>query len=264
MAVNKHEVEQRFRRSMTTYNANAMVQKAMAVQLNRMVMSSLDYIPKNILEVGCGTGLFTEELRRSFKEDEIYINDIVEEVCCRTARLYQVISSHCLPGDIEEIPLPGRFDLIVSAATFQWLNEPKATFRRLSEHLREDGLMIFSTFGKYNLREIRLTTGGGLKYRTQEELMGLLEPYFKIEQIREEFRLMEFDDPLALLQHLKKTGVNVSGDKRMWTKGKVQEFIDEYNARFAMDGKVTLTYHPLYLVCRKKPRIMNTYGVASW
>ena len=28
-------------------------------------------------------------------------------------------------------------------------------------------------------------------------------------------------------------------------------FIKDYNARFAVDGKVTLTYHPFYFVCRK-------------
>jgi hypothetical protein len=71
-------------------------------------------------------------------------------------------------------------------------------------------------------------------------------------EIREEFRLLEFPGPLAILQHLKRTGANVSGDRSIWTKRRVTAFIDEYNARFAMDGKVTLTYHPLYLVCKRK------------
>ena len=46
--------------------------------------------------------------------------------------------------------------------------------------------------------------------------------------------------------------MNVSGDSTIWTKGRVDAFIKDYNARFAIDGKVALTYHPLYFVCRKR------------
>ncbi|MFR1242451.1 MAG: hypothetical protein ACLSDJ_15250 [Butyricimonas faecihominis] len=46
--------------------------------------------------------------------------------------------------------------------------------------------------------------------------------------------------------------MNVSGDPTIWTKGRVDAFIKDYNARFAIDGKVALTYHPLYFVCRRK------------
>lgn len=81
--------------------------------------------------------------------------------------------------------------------------------------------------------------------------MKLLEPYFDVELVQEECHMIEFDSPLEVLQHLKKTGVNVSGNQTIWTKGRVDAFSKDYNARFAIDGKVALTYHPLYFVCRK-------------
>ena len=163
MAVNKHEVEQRFRRSITTYNANAMVQKAMAVRLNRMVMSSLDYIPKNILEVGCGTGLFTEELRRCFKEDEIYVNDIVEEVCSRTARLYQVIASHCLPGDIEEIPLPGRSRPDCFCRYFSMVERTESDFQKIIRTFAGGRFDDFQYFWKVQLAGNSIDNGRRIK-----------------------------------------------------------------------------------------------------
>ncbi len=58
-------------------------------------------------------------------------------------------------------------------------------------------MLVFSTFGKFNLREIRLTTGGGLDYRSKEELEKMLELYFKIELIEEEFYMLEFDSPFS-------------------------------------------------------------------
>ena len=159
---------------------------------------------------------------------------------------------HCFPGDVEKLFLPLSFDLIASASTFQWFTTPEETFKKLSKRLEQRGVLVFSTFGKFNLREIRLTTGGGLDYRNKEELEKMLKPYFEIELIEEEFHMLEFDTPLAVLQHLKKTGVNVSGDSTIWTKGRVDACIKDYNARFAIDGKVALTYHPLYFVCRRK------------
>ena len=252
MEINKEEVEQRFRRSRVSYNDNARVQKMVVDRMVPMILSSVERVPEKILEIGCGTGLLTSQLQRTFPSDGLYLNDLVEELCYHAATVNHVPLKHCFPGDVEKVVLPLSFDLIASASTFQWFTTPEETFKKLSKRLEQRGVLGFSTFGKFNLREIRLTTGGGLDYRNKEELEKILKPYFEIELIEEEFHMLEFDTPLAVLQHLKKTGVNVSGDPTIWTKGRVDAFIKDYNARFAIDGKVALTYHPLYFVCRRK------------
>ena len=252
MEINKEEVEQRFRRSRVSYNDNARVQKMVVDRMVPMILSSVERVPEKILEIGCGTGLLTSQLQRTFPSDGLYLNDLVEELCYHAATVNHVPRKHCFPGEVEKLFLPLSFDLIASASTFQWFTPPEETFKKLSKRLEQRGVLVFSTFGKFNLREIRLTTGGGLDYRNKEELEKMLKPYFEIELIEEEFHMLEFDTPLAVLQHLKKTGVNVSGDPTIWTKGRVDAFIKDYNARFAIDGKVALTYHPLYFVCRRK------------
>ena len=252
MEINKEEVEKRFMRSLVSYNDNARVQKMVVDRMVPMILSSVERVPEKILEIGCGTGLLTSQLQRTFPSDGLYLNDLVEELCYHAATVNHVPLKHCFPGDVEKLFLPLSFDLIASASTFQWFTTPEETFKKLSKRLEQRGVLVFSTFGKFNLREIRLTTGGGLDYRNKEELEKMLKPYFEIELIEEEFHMLEFDTPLAVLQHLKKTGVNVSGDPTIWTKGRVDAFIKDYNARFAIDGKVALTYHPLYFVCRRK------------
>ena len=251
MEINKEEVEQRFRRSRASYNDNARVQKMIVDRMVPMILSSVKRVPEKILEIGCGTGLLTSQLQRTFPNVDLYLNDLVEELCYHAATINQVPQTRCFPGDVEKLFLPLSFDLIASASTFQWFTTPEETFMKLSKQLEQNGVLVFSTFGKFNLQEIRLTTGGGLDYRSKEELEKMLKPYFKIEGMEEELHTLEFDSPLAVLQHLKKTGVNVSGDPTIWTKGRMDAFIKDYNARFAVDGKVTLTYHPLYFVCRK-------------
>ena len=251
MEINKEEVEQRFRRSRASYNDNARVQKMIVDRMVPMILLSVKRVPEKILEIGCGTGLLTSQLQRTFPNVDLYLNDLVEELCYHAATINQVPQTRCFPGDVEKLFLPLSFDLIASASTFQWFTTPEETFMKLSKQLEQNGVLVFSTFGKFNLREIRLTTGGGLDYRSKEELEKMMKPYFKIEGMEEELHTLEFDSPLAVLQHLKKTGVNVSGDPTIWTKGRMDAFIKDYNARFAVDGKVTLTYHPLYFVCRK-------------
>ena len=251
MEINKDAVEQRFRRSRASYNDNARVQKMIVDRMVPMILSSVKRVPEKILEIGCGTGLLTSQLQRTFPNVDLYLNDLVEELCYHAATINQVPQTCCFPGDVEKLFLPLSFDLIASASTFQWFTTPEETFMKLSKQLEQNGVLVFSTFGKFNLQEIRLTTGGGLDYRSKEELEKMLKPYFKIEGMEEELHTLEFDSPLAVPQHLKKTGVNVSGDPTIWTKGRMDAFIKDYNARFAVDGKVTLTYHPFYFVCRK-------------
>lgn len=252
MEINKEEVKQRFKRSMSSYEANARVQKIVVERLEGMIVSATGNYPGKILEIGCGTGLLTTRLRWNFPDAVLYLNDLVRDLCYHAAGKNHVARECCFPGDVEKISFPLRFDLIASASTFQWFTTPGETFRNLSRCLEDDGLMVFSTFGKDNLREIRLTTGGGLYYRCKEEMEELLSSYFEIEQMAEEFHVLEFNSPLDVLQHLKRTGVNVSGNPTIWTKGRVDTFINDYNARFAIEGKVSLTYHPLYFVCRKR------------
>ncbi|MDR1273154.1 MAG: malonyl-ACP O-methyltransferase BioC [Odoribacteraceae bacterium] len=253
MKITKEEIKQRFRRSEATYDANVIIQRRAARQLAFLLSAHLDYVPGRVLEIGCGTGLLTGILRQMFPPGAMYLNDLVEETCLRTAARHSIPAAHCLPGDIETLPLP-PFDLVTSSSTFQWLEDPGATFERVARSLCPGGLFVFSTFGRYNLREIRLTTGGGLEYRSQDELIGLLDPRFRVIEIHEDIRVVEFPDPLAILQHLKRTGSNVSGDRSVWTRRRVRAFIDEYNGRFALDGKVTLTFHPIYLACRRRSR----------
>ena len=118
MEINKEEVEQRFRRSRVSYNDNARVQKMVVDRMVPMILSSVERVPEKILEIGCGTGLLTSQLQRTFPSDGLYLNDLVEELCYHAATVNHVPLKHCFPGDVEKLFLPLSFDLIASASTF--------------------------------------------------------------------------------------------------------------------------------------------------
>ena len=64
--------------------------------------------------------------------------------------------------------------------------------------------------------------------------------------------LMDISDPLAVLKHLRATGVNSIG-QQAWTRRQVSDFIARYQHEFGGEQGVRLTYHPLFVVARPKP-----------
>lgn len=248
---NKREVADHFKRSIASYDDNAIAQKMIVDKLFQILESfHLDYTPKKILEIGCGTGILTARLRKLFPDSELSINDLVEELCVYTTKKLQIVDRY-LAGDIEQIDLCDKYDLIISSSTFQWFTHPESTFKKLYRHMSANSIMLFSTFGKENLSEIRILQGSGLHYLTSEETTQILSKYFEVHYYGEEYLRLEFDDPLAVLQHLKMTGVNGIGKRKIWTKGKLEKFVHEYSRLHTINGKVQLTYHPLYFICRK-------------
>lgn len=249
--IDKAEIKYRFKRSVESYEENAPVQRRIADHLFELLQAVLDYRPGRVLEIGCGTGFLTRRIKDVSGEKGLFVNDLVEEMCEKTAAAYGLPLSHCIVGDIEELPVPGEFDLLASASTFQWFSSPRQTFRKLASHLRPGGLMAFSTFGPRNMAELRPFAPQGLHYLSREELFLCLSSDFEILCFEDREDKLYFMEAVEVLRHLKKTGVNAGHSRRNWTKGTLQEFARCYKKDPLKNG-FPLTYHPFYLICRRK------------
>lgn len=159
-----------------------------------------------------------------------------------------------LPCDAETLDFPQGTDLITSCSTLQWFADTERFFARCHHFLSDGGILAFSTFGKKNMREIHALTGHGLEYLSLDNLKVLLSPRFEILYAEEEIVSLPFGTPLEVLRHLKQTGVTGT-EKRVWTRGRLQSFCDEYIRMCGNDDRsVSLTYHPIYVIARKRER----------
>lgn len=159
-----------------------------------------------------------------------------------------------LPCDAETLDFPQGTDLITSCSTLQWFADTERFFARCHHFLSDGGILAFSTFGKKNMREIHTLTGHGLEYLSLDNLKVLLFPRFEILYAEEEIVSLSFGTPLEVLRHLKQTGVTGT-EKRVWTRGRLQSFCDEYIRMCGNDDRsVSLTYHPIYMIARKRER----------
>jgi len=248
-------VQERFGRSLCRYEDEAAVQRDMAWQLVAQIRLYGGFRHNSVLEIGCGTGQLTREMVSHLNVRRIVANDLVAQCAPRMAEAMQQVPElefNFLPGDIESIELPpAAFDLAASNAVFHWVDDLAGLLERLNAALGADGLLAFTTFGPDNLREVAAVSGRGLCYRSFEEVTALVERRYRILHCGEHREVLRFPSPRRVLEHVRRTGAN--GLARVgWTRGVLRAFEGEYRERFGAGDEVTLTYHPMIFVARRR------------
>ena len=242
--MNKDLIQKRFAKNLDTYNDNAKIQKKMAERL----LSFLDRKDFNdILEIGCGTGFLTQLVNEKFSFKTYTANDIVESCEKYVKEINPKINF--IPADIEKAVENSdkKYDLIISNAVFQWVENLESFIKLLVSKLNDGGVLLFSTFGPENFREVNFVLGKTLPYYSANELQEIIKGYKSV--VEQEMHVMAFKTPKDILKHIKSTGVNAL-EMVSWTKTDMQKFETGYN-NFC-SGIPTLTYHPIYVKIENK------------
>lgn len=148
-----------FGRAAARYDEVADVQREMAARLARFCPAGL--APRRVLELGCGTGLFTEQLRRRFPAAWLSASDWSEQMlaACRTrmARLggerieYLVLDA----SGQRDSPTPAfGCDVLASNALVQWFADPAPHLELAVRLLAPGGTYLLATFGPRNLEQL--------------------------------------------------------------------------------------------------------------
>ncbi|EJQ98606.1 biotin biosynthesis protein BioC [Bacillus cereus MC67] len=153
--INKTLLQKRFNGTAVSYDQYANVQKKMVHSLLSILKRRYSETSSiRILELGCGTGYVTEQLSKLFPKAQITAVDFAESMItiAKTRQNTENVTFHC--EDIERLRLEESYDVIISNATFQWLNNVKQVIRNLFHHLSTDGIVLFSTFGQETFQEL--------------------------------------------------------------------------------------------------------------
>lgn len=254
--MNKELITARFKKAKDTYSEHAVVQQQIAKRLASL-FNTKDFPHRHILEIGCGSGFLTQELLNRLSPETLTLNDLTHLGECLAKHHKGLTKVSFMQGDAETLDFKHQYDLICSSSTFQWFRDPEAFFSKAAHQLCDNGYLLFSTFLPGNMLEIKTLTGVGLAYPDLSQLREWISGHFQIEKEEEDCNVLYFDDPHAVLLHLKKTGVTgVTSQK--WTPGKLRTFIKEYQNLFSEQNQVRLTYKPVYILARKKA-LVNTH-----
>ena len=251
--MDKALIRQRFAKATDSYDRQAGMQKHVARHMAEAIKSHIpDSDGWNVLEIGCGTGLFTREYLRGLRPGRLLLNDICPEIEPYLSGLPTASPIRFQACDAETLRFPAGQHLIVSCSAVQWFERPERFLSGCRELLTTGGYLAFSTFGPQNVREVASLTSETLPYRSLEELRRTLSGVYQIVYSREEILHFTFPSPLDVLKHLQATGVT-GLRSRKWTKGQLEDFCQRYHRLYAaQDGTVPLTYHPIYMICKKQ------------
>ncbi len=243
-----------FAKAKNTYRKNAVVQSKMAKKLAYETKLRCGNNFKNIFEIGSGTGLLTDEIVLNFNSEKIFLNDLTDNYTKITPFRYykgNILDIDCKTffdfNSTDNLKITG-FDLIMSNAAFQWIEDKKSLFSKIFNLMNPNGILAFTTFGAENFNQIKDIIGFSLDYKD-------LTPYiekagFKILYFEEELETLYFKDVRNILEHIKLTGAG-SNANCLWTRHKYELFKKKYLEKFSDNNGVELTYHPLYFICKK-------------
>ncbi len=104
--------------------------------------------PQRILDLGCGTGNLTEQIRLHFPDAEITAVDISGEILkeCET-RFRGDREIRYVQADFRDLPFaPASFDLVMSSIAIHHIRDPEKSllYRRIHELLSPGGIFVFA------------------------------------------------------------------------------------------------------------------------
>jgi malonyl-CoA O-methyltransferase len=231
-----------FTKYATKYDKHAHLQTKMG---NHLALLLPNDIPERVLEIGCGTGIFTKHLlTHPFKK--MILNDIsVEMINFLKSKLILPNCSKVIVGDAENVKFD-CVDLITANAVFQWFRDPSKTLRKLKSCISSEGKLIFSTFGPQTLIELRQISS--------IESPALLTPFeqwenwlktvgFTIDSSSKKTHITYYSNALELLKNLQQLGTTPI---TMTEYGSLRRIIKEYNKNYASSNGVYATWEIYY------------------
>ena len=242
----KKLLKKNFTRCVSTYNDSAIVQRYMAEKLVQMLQELGFSSFEKVLEIGVGTGLLTSLLVNNLGVSTYVANDMINNYHEFITNIFPKIKF--LDGDVEIIEIGEEFELIIANAVFQWIADKESFLKKTKLALKGNGVFAFTTFSPDNFHEINDVFGVSLEYLGTEELVKLLEVNFKVITIVQQEEKLYFDDYRSVLAHIRDTGTNNLSADRLSPK----QLLDKerlYKEKYFQDGKWTLTYSPIWIVC---------------
>lgn len=264
--INKPVMTRHFSRQAGTYDEYARVQKEMAEKLLEMVGKEgfATSKPLKIMDIGCGTGFFTQKLCETFPQAQITAVDIAPGMIEVVRRKLTVKNLEFWCEDIEEAVIPHCYDLIVSNAAFQWFNFMGKTLGKLYQSLSPGGVLCFSTFGPLTFTELHQShrkaqretgrespTGPGQSFYSLSDLLSLCKEWLSGEAplvAGEELITREYFDAVKMfLASVKRIGANNSNGINWVNPSLTKRMIEIYERDFNDQGRIPATYHSLFV-----------------
>ena len=274
MKVSRDQVRISFAKAATSYNDAAVVQKEILIRLlDKLKALQQDQVDV-LLDVGSGTGLASELLREHYGNNSYYAIDFALPMLAWAKNENKVNYQYAVCGEVESLPFQDNsLDIIFSASTLQWCNDVGAAFQESCRVLKDQGLLLFSSFGPDTLKELRYCFAQVDNHPHVSSFIdmqslgdGLLASGFESPVMESEIITVEYSDPMHLLKDLQDTGATNHLEQRargLMTRKRLNEVVQEYKKLVLPNGKYPASYEVLYGHGRKQSLLQSTQNSAD-
>jgi len=233
------DIARAFGRASGSYDAAARLQGIVRDELLSR-LEGLPVEPTVVLDLGAGTGLATEPLKRRYRKAQVIAMDLADSMLRATrqrSRFWRPL--RCVAGDAMRLPLrDASVDLVFSNLMLQWCDPLDAALAEIGRVLKPGGLLLFSSFGPDTLRELRAAWAAvddavhvnafvdmhDLGSALQRG--GFSEPVLDVDR-----HVLRYPDALALMRELKAIGahnVNAGRARGLTGRGALGRMVAAY------------------------------------
>lgn len=139
----------------TSYEEHAGLQREVAARLAGLLP---DLTRPRVLELGCGTGLFSRHLVARYPEGRFVLTDAAPAMLAECRHNLAPALCSDIGFEVMDASRPGGdgpFDLIASSMALHWLSEPAQSLERLRALLAPGGVLLYSALGPESFTEWR-------------------------------------------------------------------------------------------------------------
>ena len=240
--INDQSLIDSFSKHAKSYDRYAQLQKSMAERMASLLPVPL---PDYVLEIGCGTGLITIHLLTQPITQLILIDIAPGMLEILSSSLSLPENTKIISGNAERIEFK-NMGLICANAVFQWFQKPQETLKKLNQALKDNGKLIFSTFGPRTLVEFREAANLASPidlYKNEIWTKMIHNAGFAIKNCDVEIRKIFFPNTLTLLKNLQQIG---AAPIRMVKTGGLRKLMRDYDSRFSTTQGVYATWELYY------------------
>ena len=256
MLLHKRSLRDAFDRAAEQYDEVAVLQR----EVGERIMERLELIritPRTILDVGAGTGVFSQALSKRYAKSRVLALDIAPRMLLQARRRTGWFSRQgFICGDADSLPIAAAsVDLIFSNFTLQWCGELERAFAEFRRVLKPGGLLMFSTLGPDTLKELRQSWRAVDDRPHVHQFIdmhdvgdallraGFSDPVMDVENFT-----LAYDDARQLMRELKIIGAHNAAIDRpqgLTGKGSLKKMLSAYET-LRRDGVLPATYEVVY------------------
>ncbi len=263
--INITKVRRAFSSASSSYDDHAELQR----EVGRRLLAHLEFTkiqPESVLDIGCGTGFFTRLLAEKYKKAHIHATDISTAMVCHTRdqhpkRLPWQRKYHHTVSNALSLPYKNAsFDLVASNLAMQWVPDAQAMMREMRRVLKPGGLILFSTFGRRTLTELKQTLASIQTEHTNSVLpfpdvmsLGNSLSECAVEGLVTDADLftLTYPDTMSFIRELKGLGASASAIQKrgggLYGRALLHDIEAYYSEHFTdEDGRIRATFEALY------------------